>query len=94
MPITDPVQAKVMQIMPIVFTILFFFFPSGLVLYWLVNNTLPIAQQWQVKRLLEKSRSLRPSAADRDAGRKVGSDSTFQVLGLRSVTQDGEESRV
>jgi YidC/Oxa1 family membrane protein insertase len=53
-PITDPVQAKVMQIMPIAFSVLFIFFPSGLVLYWLVNNILQIAQQWHVNRLLER----------------------------------------
>ena len=53
-PITDPVQAKVMQIMPIAFSVLFIFFPSGLVLYWLVNNILQIAQQWHMNRLLER----------------------------------------
>jgi YidC/Oxa1 family membrane protein insertase len=49
----DPVQAKVMQIMPIIFTVFFLFFPSGLVLYWLVNNVLSIAQQWVITRKLE-----------------------------------------
>ena len=53
-PITDPVQAKVMQIMPIAFSVLFIFFPSGLVLYWLVNNILQIGQQWHMNRLLER----------------------------------------
>ena len=49
----DPIQARVMQIMPIAFSIFFFFFPAGLVLYWLVNNTLSIAQQWQITRTTE-----------------------------------------
>ncbi|MDD5296026.1 MAG: membrane protein insertase YidC [Rhodocyclaceae bacterium] len=49
----DPVQAKVMLIMPIVFTGMFLFFPSGLVLYWVVNNLLSIAQQWHITRLAE-----------------------------------------
>ncbi|HET9404090.1 MAG TPA: membrane protein insertase YidC [Burkholderiales bacterium] len=49
----DPVQAKVMKIMPILFSILFFFFPAGFVLYWLVNNVLSIAQQWKITRTLE-----------------------------------------
>ncbi|MGZ8250707.1 MAG: membrane protein insertase YidC [Methylophilaceae bacterium] len=49
---TDPIQAKVMTIMPIVFSVFFFFFPSGLVLYWLVNNVLSIAQQWQINRTI------------------------------------------
>ncbi|HSH73415.1 MAG TPA: membrane protein insertase YidC [Methylophilaceae bacterium] len=49
---TDPIQAKVMTIMPVVFSVFFFFFPSGLVLYWLVNNILSIAQQWQINRTI------------------------------------------
>lgn len=49
---TDPVQAKVMQIMPVVFSIFFFFFPAGLVLYWLVNNILSIAQQWYINKTI------------------------------------------
>ncbi|MHB8493456.1 MAG: membrane protein insertase YidC [Casimicrobiaceae bacterium] len=53
-PISDPVQAKVMQIMPVAFSIMFLFFPSGLVLYWLVNNLLQIAQQWHVNRVLTR----------------------------------------
>lgn len=48
----DPVQAKVMMIMPFVFGVMFFFFPAGLVLYWLVNNLLSIAQQWQITRMM------------------------------------------
>jgi len=46
----DPIQAKVMMALPFVFTVLFLFFPSGLVLYWLVNNVLSIAQQWVITR--------------------------------------------
>ena len=49
----DPVQAKVMMIMPFVFGVMFFFFPAGLVLYWLVNNVLSIAQQYQITRMVE-----------------------------------------
>jgi len=47
---TDPMQAKVMKIMPVIFSVFFFFFPAGLVLYWLVNNILSIWQQWYVNR--------------------------------------------
>lgn len=50
---TDPIQAKVMQIMPFAFSVFFFFFPSGLVLYSLVNNMLSIGQQWQITRMIE-----------------------------------------
>ena len=44
----DPMQAKMMWIMPLVFSVMFFFFPAGLVLYWLTNNILSIAQQWLI----------------------------------------------
>jgi len=44
----DPVQAKVMMALPFVFGIFFMFFPAGLVLYWVVNNVLSIAQQWYI----------------------------------------------
>ncbi len=49
----DPIQQKVMMVLPVVFTVFFAFFPSGLVLYWLVNNTLSIAQQWVITRRIE-----------------------------------------
>ena len=49
----DPVQAKVMQIMPIMFTAFFAFFPSGLVLYWVTNTLLSIAQQWKINKVVE-----------------------------------------
>ncbi|KZE27747.1 protein translocase subunit yidC [Crenobacter luteus] len=55
-PPADPVQAKMMKIMPIAFSVMFFFFASGLVLYWLVNNILSIAQQWYVNRSIEQAR--------------------------------------
>jgi len=49
----DPVQAKVMMVMPLIFSVMFFFFPAGLVLYWLVNNVFSIAQQWVITRQVE-----------------------------------------
>jgi YidC/Oxa1 family membrane protein insertase len=52
----DPVQAQVMKYMPYVFSIFFFFFPAGLVLYWLVNNILSILQQWQIQRMFERDK--------------------------------------
>lgn len=52
----DPIQARMMQIMPIVFSVFFFFFPAGLVLYWLVNNVISIAQQWYITHRLEKEK--------------------------------------
>ncbi|KRA03480.1 membrane protein insertase YidC [Achromobacter sp. Root565] len=50
----DPIQAKVMMIMPLVFGGMMFFFPAGLVLYWCVNNILSIAQQWSITRAIQK----------------------------------------
>jgi len=50
----DPIQAKVMMYMPLVFSVMFFFFPAGLVLYWVVNNLLSIAQQWQINQMFKK----------------------------------------
>ena len=49
----DPIQEKVMMVLPIVFTVFFAFFPSGLVLYWVVNNMLSIIQQWLITRKIE-----------------------------------------
>jgi YidC/Oxa1 family membrane protein insertase len=50
----DPMQAKVMQFLPVIFTFFFLFFPAGLVLYWVVNNLVTIAQQWYITRKLEQ----------------------------------------
>ena len=51
----DPIQAKIMMALPIVFTFFFLWFPSGLVLYWVVNNLLSILQQWVITRRVEAS---------------------------------------
>ncbi len=48
----DPMQAKLMWFMPLAFSVMFFFFPAGLVLYWLSNNILSIAQQWMINKQL------------------------------------------
>jgi YidC/Oxa1 family membrane protein insertase len=50
----DPVQARVMLFMPIMFSVFFLFFPAGLVLYWVVQNLLSILQQWHINRTLER----------------------------------------
>ncbi len=50
----DPMQAKIMKLMPIVFTVFFLWFPAGLVLYWLTNNILSITQQWYITRKIER----------------------------------------
>ena len=51
----DPMQARVMQFMPVIFTIFFLWFPAGLVLYWVVNNILSIAQQYVITRNVENA---------------------------------------
>ena len=50
----DPVQQKVMMAMPVIFSVMFLFFPAGLVLYWLVNNVLSILQQWRINKVIEE----------------------------------------
>ena len=56
---TDPTQAKVMYIMPVVFSVMFFIFAAGLVLYWLTNNILSIAQQWWINKTIAEERAKR-----------------------------------
>ena len=71
----DPVQAKVMQIMPIMFTVFFAFFPSGLVLYWVTNTLLSIAQQWKStgwSRLRPKHKRPARKAADKPGRESPG----------------------
>ncbi|BCL76798.1 membrane protein insertase YidC [Jeongeupia sp. HS-3] len=57
-PPPDPMQAKMMKIMPLVFSVFFLFFPAGLVLYYVVNNLLSIAQQWYITRKVENEGKL------------------------------------
>lgn len=64
-PPTDPIQAKVMKIMPIAFSVFFFFFPAGLVLYWLVNNVLSIWQQWYINKMIHAETLAKKSGAKR-----------------------------
>jgi YidC/Oxa1 family membrane protein insertase len=52
----DPVQAKMMAVMPFIFGAMFFFFPAGLVLYWVVNNALSILQQWRISQVVARSK--------------------------------------
>ncbi len=53
----DPIQAKIMLFMPLIFSFMFFFFPSGLVLYWVVNNILSIGQQWVITKQSESAKA-------------------------------------
>ena len=60
----DPTHAKMMLIMPLVFSVMFFIFASGLVLYWLTNNILSIAQQWWVNKQIDEERANRKAAKE------------------------------
>ena len=60
-PPPDPMQAKMMMFLPIAFSITFFFFPSGLVLYWVVNNLLSIAQQYWITKKYDNTKTKKPA---------------------------------
>lgn len=84
---TDPIQAKVMQIMPFAFSIFFFFFPAGLVLYSLCNNILSITQQWQITRMYENKAE---SDANKDKNNKKGKGKPDPVSGKPLLTATSE----
>lgn len=91
---TDPIQAKVMQIMPIAFCIFFFFFPAGLVLYSLSNNILSIAQQWQITRMLEKKASATEEKNKSKGKGKKKSDSEDEEEDLKLTASSEDEKEV
>ncbi|MGB4946446.1 MAG: membrane protein insertase YidC [Candidatus Competibacter denitrificans] len=68
----DPVQAKVMMALPVVFTFMFLWFPAGLVLYWVVNNMLSIAQQWVITKRVESGADAAALKAKEKAGISSG----------------------
>lgn len=71
-PPADPMQRKVMMFLPLIFTVLFLSFPSGLVIYWLFNNLLSIFQQWLMMRKQKKSKGNSDSARDRGVRQENG----------------------
>ena len=70
---TDPVQQKMFMLMPVIFTVMFLWAPSGLNIYWLVNNVLAIAQQYFTNRLIGPARVPRPAAERRITKKSDGS---------------------
>ena len=68
----DPTQQKMMQVMPIVMTAFFAFFPAGLVLYWFVSNLIGIAQQWVITRNVVNHPHLEKAANDGPAKGRGG----------------------
>ena len=69
----DPTQAKVMMFLPVIFTVFFLNFPAGLVLYWVVNNTLSILQQWVISRKLNADNEKQKTAPKKKKTSKRGS---------------------
>jgi len=80
----DPIQAKVMMALPVVFTFMFLWFPSGLVLYWVVNNILSIAQQWVITKRVE-------SGADAAAVAKAKEEPGFVSAQVRKLLDQGRK---
>jgi YidC/Oxa1 family membrane protein insertase len=90
---TDPIQAKVMQIMPVAFSIFFFFFPSGLVLYSLCNNILSIAQQWQITRMFEKKAALEEEKnKSKGKGKKLTDDEEEELKLPAPADENGDKT--
>lgn len=87
----DPIQAKVMQIMPLAFSVFFFFFPAGLVLYSLCNNILSIAQQWQITRMYENKAESDANKDKEKNKRKNKSRPAPENAQLTAVTEEKEE---
>ncbi len=88
---TDPIQAKVMQIMPFAFSIFFFFFPAGLVLYSLCNNILSITQQWQITRMYE-NKAESDASKDKDKKKGKGKPEPVSEKPLLTATAEKEDS--
>ncbi len=88
----DPIQAKVMMALPIVFTFMFLWFPSGLVLYWVVNNTLSIAQQWVITKRVEAGI---PSSnhSGKIAGKVTAQFGKWVSLAKRSLSEQLSDKR-
>jgi len=74
----DPVQAKVMQVMPIMFTGFFAFFPAGLVLYWVTNTLLSIAQQWHINKVVHEEATARSGKKGKSKEKKDKKDKDKQ----------------
>jgi YidC/Oxa1 family membrane protein insertase len=83
----DPIQAKVMMALPIVFTFMFLWFPAGLVLYWVVNNTLSIAQQWVITKRVESGADAAAIKSGAGSGGKIAEQAKkLLTLAKRSLS--------
>ncbi len=90
----DPIQAKVMQIMPIAFSVFFFFFPAGLVLYSLCNNILSILQQWQITKMYENKSAESANKGNIKTKRKTQPETSVEKSQLAASTDDLAEDDV
>jgi len=95
----DPVQAKVMMALPVVFTFMFLWFPAGLVLYWVVNNMLSIAQQWVITKRVESGADSGKNAAQGGGkvaaavGKQVGKLVDLAKQSLAGPTKPGKRRK-
>ncbi|WP_081756307.1 membrane protein insertase YidC [Candidatus Contendibacter odensensis] len=84
----DPIQAKVMMALPVVFTFMFLWFPAGLVLYWVVNNTLSIAQQWVITKRVEAGTDVVAAKHNAGIGGKIAEQAKkLLMLAKRSLSE-------
>lgn len=90
----DPIQAKVMQIMPIAFSVFFFFFPAGLVLYSLCNNILSILQQWQITKMYENKSAESANKGNIKTKRKTQPEASVEKSQLSASADDLAEDDV
>ncbi|MCC9000630.1 MAG: membrane protein insertase YidC [Candidatus Contendobacter sp.] len=90
----DPIQAKVMMALPIIFTFMFLWFPAGLVLYWVVNNTLSIAQQWVITKRVESGADAAAIKSGAGSGGKVAEQAKkLLTLAKRSLSDQLSSKR-
>lgn len=90
----DPIQAKVMQIMPIAFSVFFFFFPAGLVLYSLCNNILSILQQWQITKMYENKSAESANKGNNKIKRKTQPEASVEKSQLAASADDLAEDQL
>lgn len=89
---TDPIQARLMQIMPLAFSVIFFFFPAGLVLYSLVNNMLSILQQWKITQLYGTKSAKDATAEAANDTKNTESPATSTDKSAKDTEENSEET--
>ena len=83
----DPVQQKIMLFLPVVFTFIFLNFPSGLVIYWVVNNVLSIGQQWYIYKQADKETAKKATVVKEEKKEVKDKDKKPQIKGETETVQ-------